>query len=183
MIELDGVASVADVARVQALRRGRAPALVFEGRAMTFADVDAMASRLANALIASGVRTQERIAYLSKNTDHFLPCLMGACKARAALAPFNFRLAAPEIARVLEDSEARIMFVGQDVADLADQAVASLASTPRMIALGFDRQGYERHDAWIESAAPGDPRLEADPQDDVVQLYTSARLGFPKEFS
>jgi acyl-CoA synthetase (AMP-forming)/AMP-acid ligase II len=176
MIELDDVASVADVARVQALRRGSAPALVFEGRAVTFADVDATASRIANALIASGVRKQERIAYLSKNTDHFLPCLMGACKARAALAPFNFRLAAPEIARVLEDSEARIMFVGQDIADLADQAVASLVSKPRMIALGFDRQGYERHDAWIESATPDDPRLEADPQDDVVQLNYLATL-------
>ncbi|HEV7481013.1 MAG TPA: long-chain-fatty-acid--CoA ligase [Roseiarcus sp.] len=180
MIELDGVASVADVARVQALRRGSAPALVFEGRAMTFADVDAMASRLANALIASGVRTQARIAYLSKNTDHFLPCLMGACKARAALAPFNFRLAAPEIARLLEDSEARIMFVGPDVVDLADQAVASLVSKPRMIALGFDRQRYERYDAWIDSAAPQDPLLEADPQDDVVQLYTSGTTGLPK---
>jgi acyl-CoA synthetase (AMP-forming)/AMP-acid ligase II len=180
MIELDGVASVADVARVQALRRGSAPALVFEGREMTFADVDTMASRFANALIASGVRTQERIAYLSKNTDHFLPCLLGACKARAALAPFNFRLAAPEIARVLEDSEARIMFVGLDVADLADQAVASLASKPRMIALGFDRQGYERHDAWIEAGDASDPGLDADPQDDVVQLYTSGTTGLHK---
>jgi acyl-CoA synthetase (AMP-forming)/AMP-acid ligase II len=180
MSELDGVASVADVARMQALRRGSTPALVFEGRAMTFADVDALASRLANALIASGVRTQARIAYLSKNTDHFLPCLMGACKARAALAPFNFRFAAPEIARLFEDSEARIMFVGPDVVDLADQAVGSLASKPRIIALGFDRQGYERHDTWIESAAPEDPRLEADPQDDVIQLYTSGTTGLPK---
>ena len=180
MVELDGVACVADVARMQALRRGSAPALVFEGRAMTFADVDAMASRFANALIASGVRTQERIAYLSKNSDHFLPCLMGACKARAALAPFNFRLAAPEIARLLEDSEARIMFVGPDVVDLADQAVASLALKPRMIALGFDRQGYERHDAWIEAADATDPRLEADPQHDVIQLYTSGTTGLPK---
>ncbi len=82
MVELDGVACVADVARMQALRRGSAPALVFEGRAMSFAEVDAMASRVANALIASGLRTQERIAYLSKNNDHFLPCLMSACKAR-----------------------------------------------------------------------------------------------------
>jgi long-chain acyl-CoA synthetase len=106
MIELEGVGSVADVARVQAVRRGSATALVFEGRATTFAELDAMASRVANALIASGVRTQDRIAYLSKNTDHFLPCLLGACKARATLAPFNFRLAAPEIARVLEDSGA-----------------------------------------------------------------------------
>jgi acyl-CoA synthetase (AMP-forming)/AMP-acid ligase II len=180
MIELDGVASVADVARVQALRRGSAPALVFEGRAVTFADVNATASRIANALVASGIKTQERLAYLSKNTDHFLPFLLGACKARAALAPFNFRLAAPEIARVLEDSAARIMFVGPDVAELAEKAVASLASKPRMIALGFDRQGYERYEAWIQSAAADDPRLESDPHDDVVQLYTSGTTGLPK---
>ena len=115
MVELEGVACVADVARVQAVRRGGEPALVFEGQTRTFAEVDAMASRIANALIASGTRTQERIAYLSKNTDHFLPFLLGACKARATLAPFNFRLAAPEIARLIEDSEARMMFVGPDV--------------------------------------------------------------------
>ena len=100
MIELEGVACVADVPRVQALRRGGAPRSCSRAETTTFAEVDAMASRIANALIASGVRTQERIAYLSKNTDHFLPCLLGACKARVTLAPFNFRLAAPEIARL-----------------------------------------------------------------------------------
>jgi acyl-CoA synthetase (AMP-forming)/AMP-acid ligase II len=147
MIELDGLASIADVARAQARRRGSAPALAFEGRETTFADLDAMASRIANALIGSGVRTQERIAYLSKNTDHFLPFMLGACKARATLAPFNFRLAAPEIARILEDSGAEILFVGPDVADLADQAIVALASKPRRIALDFDREGYERLEA------------------------------------
>jgi acyl-CoA synthetase (AMP-forming)/AMP-acid ligase II len=180
MIELEGVVSVADVARVQALRRGNAPALLFEGRVTTFAELDAMASRVGNALIASGVRTQDRIAYLSKNTDHFLPCLLGACKARATLAPFNFRLASPEIARLLEDSGAEILFVGPDVADLADQAIVPLASKPRRIALDFDREGYERLEAWTRAAAPDDPRLEADPDDDVIQLYTSGTTGVPK---
>jgi acyl-CoA synthetase (AMP-forming)/AMP-acid ligase II len=180
MIELEGVVSVADVARVQALRRANAPALLFEGRARTFAELDAMASRVANALLASGVRTQDRIAYLSKNTDHFLPCLLGACKARATLAPFNFRLAAPEIARLLEDSGAEILFVGPDVADLADQAIIPLASKPRRIALDFDRDGCERLEAWTRAAAPEDPRLEVDPDDDVIQLYTSGTTGLPK---
>jgi acyl-CoA synthetase (AMP-forming)/AMP-acid ligase II len=180
MIELEGVASVADVVRVQAFRRGGEPALIFEGRAMTFAEVNAMASRIANALIATGLRTQERIAYLGKNTDHFAPCLLGACKARMALAPFNFRLAPPEIARLLEDSGARILFVGPDVADLADQAIASLASKPRMIALGFDREGYEPRDAWIGSSTSDDPRLQADAEDDVIQVYTSGTTGGPK---
>ena len=149
-------------------------------RQTTFAGLDAMASRIANALIGSGVRTQERIAYLSKNTDHFLPFMLGACKARATLAPFNFRLAAPEIARLIEDSGARILIVGPDVVELADQAIASLAAKPRLIALGFDRKGYERHDAWTAAAAAADPRLEADPDDDVIQLYTSGTTGLPK---
>ena len=92
MIEFEGIASLADVARAQARRRGGAPAVVFEGRTTTFADLDARASRIANALIRSGVRTQERVAYLSKNSDQFPAFLFGACKARATLEPFNFRL-------------------------------------------------------------------------------------------
>jgi acyl-CoA synthetase (AMP-forming)/AMP-acid ligase II len=180
MIDLEGVFCVADVARVQARLRGDAPAQIFEGRATTFGEVDTMASRIARALIASGTETQGRVAYLSKNTDHFLPWLIGACKARMALTPINFRLAAPEIARIVDDSGARILVVGQDVIELAEKAVASLASRPRLIALGFDRQGYERHDSWAEGAGSSDPRLEADPDDDVVQLYTSGTTGLPK---
>jgi long-chain acyl-CoA synthetase len=149
------------MARAQALRHGNAPVLTFERRSMTFADVDERASRIANALIASSVRTQERVAYLSKNTDHFLPFLLGACKARATLAPFNYRLAAPEIARLVDDSGARILIVGPDVIELAEKAVASLAAKPRLIALGFDREGYASHDAWADAAGrtiPGSRR-------------------------
>jgi acyl-CoA synthetase (AMP-forming)/AMP-acid ligase II len=180
MIEFEGIASLADVARAQARRRAGAPAIVFEGRTTTFADLDARASRIANALIGSGVRTQERIAYLSKNSDQFPAFLFGACKARATLEPFNFRLSAPEIARLIEDSGAPILFVGPEVVELAEQAVASLASKPRLITLQFDREGCERSEAWIEAASPEDPALKADPDDDVIQLYTSGTTGLPK---
>ncbi|MBV9289287.1 MAG: AMP-binding protein, partial [Hyphomicrobiales bacterium] len=179
MIDLEGVACVADIGRVQALRRGSAPALTFEGRSSTFAEVDKMASRFANALLASGVGLQERVGYLSKNTDHFCPFLLGACKARATLAPFNFRLAAPEIARLIEDSGTKILIVGPDVIELAEAAVGSLSARRRLIGLGFDRVGFERHDAWAEVRSD-DPRLAADSDDDVVQLYTSGTTGLPK---
>ena len=177
MIDLEGVACVADLARA---RRGSAPALTFEGRTTTFAEVDARASLFANALMASGVGMQERVGYLSKNTDHFLPFLLGACKARLTLAPFNFRLAPTEIARLIEDSGTKILIVGPDVVELAEAAVASLPAKPRLIGLGFDREGFERHDVWAEGASSSDPRLEADSDDDVVQLYTSGTTGLPK---
>ena len=49
-----------------------------------------------------------------------------------------------------------------------------------MIARGFDRGGYERSNAWIETAATSNPLLEADAQDDVIQVYTSGTTGGPK---
>jgi fatty-acyl-CoA synthase len=179
-MDLTAVTMVADVSRVQAKLRGSAPAMIDAGVTTTFAELDARASRLANRLIAWGIKPQERIGYLSKNSDYFLPFLIGACKARATLAPINFRLAAPEIAFIVADSGARLLFVGPDFAEVAEKAVASLATPPRLIALGFERQNFESVDAWIGSAEARDPGLVADPDDDVVQLYTSGTTGLPK---
>ena len=177
MIELEGVACVADLPRVQSIRRGGAPALVFEGRTTTFAEIDAMASRIANALIASGVRTQERVAYLTKNTDDFLIVLLGACKARVTLTPFNFRLAAPEIAHLIEDSGARLMMVGPDVADLADQAVAPLASKPPpRVTLGSKRTRKTTSSKSTPRAPPALPKGSASPTATTLRFSSSPRL-------
>jgi acyl-CoA synthetase (AMP-forming)/AMP-acid ligase II len=180
MIELNEVASVADISRVQAERRPDAVALIFEGRETTFGEIDAAASRIANQLIASGIAPQERIGYLAKNSDHFFEFLFGACKARVALAPINFRLAAPEVAQIFADSGARLLIVGADFVELAEKALDLFASRPRLIALGFDREGYVRHDVWLAAAGTRDPRLAIEPDDDVIQLYTSGTTGQPK---
>jgi non-ribosomal peptide synthetase component F len=58
MIELNEVATVADISRVQAQRRPDAAALIFEGRETSFGEIDAAASRIANQLIASGITPQ-----------------------------------------------------------------------------------------------------------------------------
>jgi acyl-CoA synthetase (AMP-forming)/AMP-acid ligase II len=178
MIDLTDVATVADVSRAQARLRGSEPALVFEGRGVTFGQVDQRASRVARELIEFGVAPQERVAYLAKNSEHFFTFLFGACKARAVLAPINFRFAAPEIAFALSDSCARVFAVGPDFAGIAEEAVAMLEAKPRLISLGFERPGFENADAWTGEAE--DPMLPVAPDDDVIQLYTSGTTGHPK---
>lgn len=180
MIDLTGVKTLADVPRAQAHWRGNATAIVFEGRTTTFAQLDAQATKIANQLIAAGIGPQERIAILAKNCDHFFAIWLGACKARVTLTPINFRLAAPEIAFVLADSKARMLIVGQDFVELAEKAIAELAAKPKLIALDFDRPGYQRYEAWAEAGGHRDPMLEGDKDDDVIQLYTSGTTGNPK---
>ena len=180
MIDLEGVSNVADVARTQARKRGGETALIVEGRRIGFAEIDADASRIAQRLIAEGLGRQERVAYLSKNSDRFFSFAFGAAKAGAALAPINHRLAAPEIGYIVGDSGARWMAVDPDFAETAEKAVASLVQKPKLIGLGFDRPGFALCDQWIAEAPACDPELPLHADDDVIQLYTSGTTGLPK---
>ncbi len=180
MIDLEGVADVADIARAQGRKRKGETALIDEGRKVSFGEIDDVSSRIAQRLLQQGVRRQERVAYLAKNADAFFFFLFGVAKAGAALAPINFRLAAPEIGYIVADSAARWFIVGPDFAELAETAVAGLEEKPQLIALGFDRPGFLSYDAWIGDAAARDPQLALAPDDDVIQLYTSGTTGLPK---
>ena len=59
------------------IKRGRAlyggqTALIFENRRYTFAEQAARIYRLANALLANGLRSQERVAILARNCSEYI---------------------------------------------------------------------------------------------------------------
>src|SRR3954449_794070 len=107
-------ANLAEMVRERARSRGNAVAYEFEGRQTTFAEFDIKTNRVANALIALGVKPGERIAYLGKNSDIYFELLMGAMKANVVMAPVNWRLAGPEVAFIVDDCKAPVLFVGPE---------------------------------------------------------------------
>ena len=180
MLDLSKVRGLADVARVQARTYGDRTAFIFEDRRVSFADMDRATNRLAQRLRQEQVLPQDRVAMLAKNSHLFYELWFGAMKARACLAPVNFRLAAPEIAYILKDSGAKILLVGADFLELAEKAVADLNPRPRIIALDGPHGDWIDYRAWRDSAEAIDPIMEAPADDDVIQLYTSGTTGNPK---
>ena len=108
------VNNIADVVRAQAKNRGNALAFEFEGRLTTFAEFNVKTNRVANALIALGLKKGDRIAYLGKNSDFYFELLMGAMKAGVVMAPVNWRLAGPEVAFIVGDCKAAVLFAGPE---------------------------------------------------------------------
>ena len=108
---IDRVA-IGDLLRRAGRRYGAYPATREGGRATSFAKLDRAANRVANALIALGVKPHERIAYLGKNSDIYFELLMGAMKANVVMAPVNWRLAGPEVVFIVDDCKAPVLFVG-----------------------------------------------------------------------
>ena len=114
---LSPIRTLADISRVHAKSSPERRALAFEDRVTTYGELDALTNQVAQALIASGLKPGDRIAHLGKNTDLYFELLLGAAKAGVVMTPVNWRLAPAEARYIIEDSEARLLFVGPEFID------------------------------------------------------------------
>lgn len=178
-VDFNAIRTLGEAPRYHAAQRPDAVALSFEGRETTYAEFDARSNQAANALIAQGLKKGDRIAYLGKNSDHYFELLFGAAKAGVIMAPIGWRLAPPEVAYIAADAQARMLFVGPEVADCALQIAGDLAGVP-MIGMEPGAHGWPTYEGWRDAQAASDPGLEIDETDVAVQLYTSGTTGKPK---
>jgi len=168
-----------DVPRIHARDRGDRIAFEFEGRTTSYREFEAHTNQVARALLAAGLKHGDRISYLGKNSDHYFELLMGAVKVGIVMAPANWRLAPPEIAYIVDNAEAGILFVGPELVDLVKEHHAELGAGRRIIAMeaGSDWPDYT---SWRDAEDDSRPPADVKRSDVAVQLYTSGTTGRPK---
>jgi long-chain acyl-CoA synthetase len=165
---------VADVVRGHADARSDVVAIRHGSRALTYRELDERSSRLAQALLASGVDAGSRVAHLDRTGPEVIELLFATSKIGAVLVPLNWRLAVPELTRIVADAAAPLLIAGSAFAGVASALAGALAVPPRVVEVGAD---YER---WIAGHDPVDPGWQGAPDDTVVQMYTSGTTGVPK---
>src|ERR1700684_3378585 len=180
MAALREPAPLADMVRALANSRGSEIAFEFEGRRTSFAELDVLTNRVANALIALGVRRHERIAYLGKNSDVYFELLLGAMKANVVMAPVNWRLAGPEVAFIVGDCKAPVLFVGPEFIAQARNIKAQLPDLRHVITTEGGAPEWPDFTAWRDAQSGDDPKIPIGRKDIAIQLYTSGTTGKPK---
>ena len=160
---------VADVVRRFARERPDRVALRHGERALTYAELDERSSRLAQALLGRGLGARSRIAYLGRSAPEVIELLFAVAKIGAVVVPLNWRLSPRELTGVLEDAGAPLV--------LADDAYRETAAAlaPRELRIVGD--DYE---PWLLDHDAVDPGGRGEPNDVVVQMYTSGTTGAPK---
>jgi len=103
--------TVADLLRKQACARADATALQDAHGAMSYRELDRVASRLAQAMLARGLCAGDRIAVLSENSREYLQLLLAAAKAGVVVACLNWRLADAEMTHCLRLVSPSMVFV------------------------------------------------------------------------
>ncbi|MEO1658434.1 MAG: fatty acid--CoA ligase [Pseudomonadota bacterium] len=170
--------TLGDVVRTHGANRPDAVMSKFEGRTTTYGSFDKYTNQVAHAFLASGVKKDERIGYLAKNSDEYFEILFGAAKMGAVTLPIGWRLAPAEIAHILNDGEVSILFVGPEFGDLAAGAIKECGRAIRVIEI--ESSSPEGFAAWRDAQGTGDPAVAIDPSDTALQLYTSGTTGRPK---
>src|SRR3954452_17020512 len=180
MSDIADAQNLADMIRAQGKARGYTTALEFEGRRTSFAGLDIHTNRVANGLKALGVKPRERIAYLGKNSDVFFELLLGAMKANVVMTPVNWRLAGPEIAFIVEDCKAAVLFIGPEFVAQVRGIQAKLPSVRIFMTTEGGAPEWPDYVSWRDAQSSDDPMLPITPGDIALQLYTSGTTGNPK---
>src|SRR3979411_2922030 len=171
------LANLADMVRDRAKARGDAIVYEFEGRRTSFAEFDFLTNQVANGLKALGLKPRERIAYLGKNSDVYFELLMGAMKANVVMAPVNWGLAGPEVAFIVGDCKAPVLFVGPEFITKARNLKPQLPDLRHVITTEGGAPEWQDFTAWRDAASPDDPKVAISPKEIAIQLYTSGTTG------
>lgn len=157
--------------------RPDAPAITYGGTTRTWAEFARRVRQNVAAQRAAGLVPGDRVAVLDLNHPSCVETTLACAQAGTANAVVNFRLAPPEIVYVINDSKARVLFVGPEFAGAVAQMRDKLPTVEKVIAVGGENDEYE---AWLAAHEPDTAVHPAAPEDCFVQLYTSGTTGFPK---
>lgn len=153
--------------------------LTFEGRKFTFAQMRDRVLKLSQGLLALGVAKGERVAVLSGNHVAFVELYFAVPHVGAVLTTINYRLQPPEVAFILNDCGARVLFVEDRFYQVAEPILKE-TKVEKVVVIGEKKGGHEEYEALLASAQSSPAKVPRDAEDVCFQLYTSGTTGRPK---
>ncbi|MGR6027322.1 amino acid adenylation domain-containing protein [Rhodococcus erythropolis] len=141
-------------------------AVVFEGRRLSFGELDAAANRLARKLIESGVGPESLVAVILPRSVELVVTLLAVVKAGGGYLPIDPTYPAERIAFTLGDARPVCVVAAGDVVDV---------EVPVLDVMALDLANYDG-----SPVSDGDRRSALRADDIAYVIYTSGSTGKPK---
>jgi acyl-CoA synthetase (AMP-forming)/AMP-acid ligase II len=169
-----------DLLAAHAAQQPDRTALICGDQSLTFLELHRLALRAANALLGLGVQTGDRAAGMGFNSLESHVLGSGLRRAGGIAVPVNYRLRSSELAYVLNDSGARVIWAGPEHVAVLEEARAEIRGDRHYIALSGDApRGWLRYEDLLHEASeepPGVPLAGIG----ASMIYTSGTTGHPK---
>ncbi len=154
-------------------------AFVMGSRRVTFADFNTRVNRLIHGLKAVGCQKGDVIAILSWNCIEYMEVWGAAMKAGFILAHLSPRLSEKELAALVKYAEAKVIFCGTELAEMAGNMVQCIQGLEHQYVFG--PMGTDASYQHLLSGHSGDEiDVDLTAEDPVTIFFTSGTTGLPK---
>ncbi len=164
-------------------------AIIFGESHLSYAELDAASSQVANLLVSRGIGRGDKVALSCPNVPSFTVIYFGILKAGATVVPLNVLLKAREVTYHLTDSEAKAYFAFEGTPELpigkaAWEGFEATETCTSFFLIGNGssdvRPELERFADAVAGQPITSPQVDLDEDDTAVILYTSGTTGHPK---
>ncbi len=150
-------------------------------RELTWGEFDAQANRVANALIARGIKKGDVVMHLMMNSIEWLEAYFGILKAGAIAAPLNFRFISRQIKYCVDIAEPKIMILDESFAERVAEIRGEMPTIQHYIYVGENLpKGMEAYPDVVAKASSVPPKIELTGEDEAGLYFTSGTTGDPK---
>jgi acyl-CoA synthetase (AMP-forming)/AMP-acid ligase II len=148
---------------------------------ITWKEFDERVNRVANALIARGIRKGDKVIHWMLNSINWLEAYFGIIRTGAWAVPLNFRFTANDFKYCADIAEAKAMILGEQFIDRVEAVRFQLPTIKEYILVGQPlTKGMEDFEKVIEEASPKPVEVELKEEDECGLYFTSGTTGAPK---
>jgi len=168
---------IADLVRLHAAGRPDAPALRDERDTLTWSQLDRLMDRVAAALQAAGLSVGDALAVCATPSVRYAAVFLGALRAGVAVAPLAPSSTPQSLARMVQDADARLLFLDGTTRALLQEVPAAVSR------VALDDQPQTQEQALADWLAPDGSRpapAAIAPATPFNIIYSSGTTGEPK---
>ena len=142
---------------------------------------DEKANRMANMLLARGVRKGEKVGILMMNCLEWLPIYFGILKSGAIAVPLNFRYTADEILYCVKLADVEVLLFGPEFIGRIEDIEEKLNENRLLIYVGEGCPTFaESYRELVADYSSEKPDVTLSDDDDAAIYFSSGTTGFPK---
>ena len=181
MLNNSGLATLGDIVEANGAKVPSRVALTYQGRDYSYGEHRSRIYRLANALLAQGVRRQRRVAVLAQNSNAYIEIYAAGEVAGYITVAVNYRLASAEIEYILKDSAPDVLIFDEEYSEIVGEIRSSYPDIRHYICIGHGSLAWaDNYEMVIANASDASPQTRARPSDIAYLIYTSGTTGRPK---
>ena len=152
---------------------------VFDGKRLTYAKTNERVNRLTNGLAKLGIERGDRIGILQVNCPQYIETYFATAKIGGIFIPLNFRAKADELAYMISNAEAKVLFVGGRYLELINALIPQLSTVKKCIPIG-EGAATDEFEEFIRSSPDEEFFCEIGDEDITILMYTAGTTGRPK---